>query len=324
MEIDRRKTLTELEGKDWGPPNFDSHLVTTIHALRYKPLEEFTVEDLRITIGQNIAVEWLLPMAIERLGDDPFAEGDFYQGDLLNAVLGIKPSFWSDHPELRQMVSEVVQEAEARRQELGGIEAEALEQGLKSFQLTHSSHPPPMSSPLQEVVVIERPEPDPGDGGILGEHGIIIWRTSCFVEKSRFGTSGWLYVVHFPQPNAYNCIEESRLVPIGEVVPLANCLGRDFEISYDRDGSGPDFITGTFRIPGGFWSIFEFRSAAVDEPSYEIRVPVRLYGQGIAKYHFVVPQAVLLDCQYIEETMSRLFEATEWRRINGPQSSWFC
>ena len=76
-DIDRRKTLTELEGKDWGPPNFDSHLVTTIHQVRHKPLEDFTVEDLRITIGQNIALQWLLPMAIERLRDDPFVEGDY-------------------------------------------------------------------------------------------------------------------------------------------------------------------------------------------------------------------------------------------------------
>ncbi len=89
-DLDRQKTLTELEERDWGPPNFGSHLVITIHQLRHKPLEQFTVEDLRITIGQNIALEWLLPMAIERLRDDPFAEGDFYRGDLLNAVLGIR------------------------------------------------------------------------------------------------------------------------------------------------------------------------------------------------------------------------------------------
>ena len=40
MTLDRRKTLTELEGQDWGPPNFDSHLIATIHQLRYKPLDQ--------------------------------------------------------------------------------------------------------------------------------------------------------------------------------------------------------------------------------------------------------------------------------------------
>ena len=186
------------------------------------------------------------------------------------------------------------------------------------------SHPSPMFSPLQKVVVIERLQPNPGDGGILGEHGIIVWHTSYFLEKSRFRTSGWLYVVHFAHSDAYDCIEESRLLPTGEFVPLANCLGRDFAISYDRDGSGPDAIGGTFRIPGGFWNTFEFRNAAVEEPSYAIRIPMRFYSAGIAKYNFSVPQAVLLDCQYIEEAMSNLFETKAWRRIAGPQSSWFC
>ena len=90
-----------------------------------------------------------------------------------------------------------------------------------------------------------------------------------FLEKSRIGTSGWLYVVHFPQPDAYEWIEESRLVPTGEVVPLASCLGHDFEISYDRDRICPDAVTGTFRIPGGFWNTFEFHGAAVEELTYE-------------------------------------------------------
>jgi hypothetical protein len=78
--------------------------------------------------------------------------------------------------------------------------------------MTHSPHPSPKFSPLQKVVVIERRQPEPSDGGILGQHGIIIWQTSCYVETSRFGTSGWLYVVHFPQSDTYDAVEGSRLV----------------------------------------------------------------------------------------------------------------
>ena len=48
----------------------------------------------------------------------------------------IKRSFWADHPELRQMVSEIVQQAAARRQELDEVEVQALEQGLKVFGLS--------------------------------------------------------------------------------------------------------------------------------------------------------------------------------------------
>ena len=67
--IDGNKTLTELEGRDWGPPTFESHLVTTIHRLRYKPLGQFTIEELRIGIGQYVGLKHLIPIAVERLRD---------------------------------------------------------------------------------------------------------------------------------------------------------------------------------------------------------------------------------------------------------------
>jgi len=136
--LDRRKPLTELEGQDWGPPNFDSHLVTTIHQLRHKPLEQFTVADMEVSIGQNMSLEFLLPIAIEYLQDDPLVEGDYYQGDLLNAVLRIQPTFWSNHPELRETIDRIAQQAAARRQELTEVEVEALEQSLKVFSLSAS------------------------------------------------------------------------------------------------------------------------------------------------------------------------------------------
>jgi hypothetical protein len=196
--------------------------------------------------------------------------------------------------------------------------------GRLQSTMNQHSHPPPEFLPLQKVLVVGKPLPSPGDGGILGEHGVVIWRSSYFVEKSRWGVSGWLYVVHFPQSDTYDGVEESRLVATDEVVALASCLGRDFEISYDRDGSGPEGIRGTFRIPGGFWNTFAFRSTAVEELSYEIRMPVRLYGAAIAKYRFAAPEAVLLDCPYIEGMMSEVFAAKQWRRIVGPKSWWFC
>ena len=97
---DLGKTLTELENDDWGEPNYDSHLVTTCHALRTKPLKDFDAENLRIMIGQDISLEFLIPVALEMLSKDPLAEGDFYQGDLLAAVMNIKAAYWKDNPTL--------------------------------------------------------------------------------------------------------------------------------------------------------------------------------------------------------------------------------
>jgi hypothetical protein len=80
-------TLEELDGEVWGEPDYPSHLVTTCHRLRKKDLDDFTIEDLRIMVGQGIALEHLVPRVLARLRDDPLAGGDFYSGDLLSALI---------------------------------------------------------------------------------------------------------------------------------------------------------------------------------------------------------------------------------------------
>ncbi len=87
VDFDIRRTLEALEAQDWGPPNFGSHLVTTCHALRKKPLCDFTNEDLRIMINQNFSLPYLLPIAVQLLKLEPLAEGDYHAGDLLCSVL---------------------------------------------------------------------------------------------------------------------------------------------------------------------------------------------------------------------------------------------
>jgi hypothetical protein len=95
---DSSKTLEELEGQNWGEPTYDSYLVKTIHRLRRKPIGEFTVEDLRIALGQQLGMEHLTVLALDHLEIDPLAEGDFYPGDLLKAVMSLPRSYWLTHP----------------------------------------------------------------------------------------------------------------------------------------------------------------------------------------------------------------------------------
>ncbi|MEE2937847.1 MAG: contact-dependent growth inhibition system immunity protein [Planctomycetota bacterium] len=54
-----------------------------------KPIEDFTSEDLRIMIGRNIGLQFLMPTVVTALEDNPLAEGDFYLGDLLKNVTSI-------------------------------------------------------------------------------------------------------------------------------------------------------------------------------------------------------------------------------------------
>jgi CDI immunity proteins len=114
--FDISRTLQDLEDKDRDEPPFPSYLVTTCHRLRRKPIREFSVEDLRIMIGQEIGLEYLVPVALERLAEDPFIHGDFFPGDLLRNVVSLPAGFWDAHPELRrEAVAVAVYAAEVLR-----------------------------------------------------------------------------------------------------------------------------------------------------------------------------------------------------------------
>lgn len=89
-------------------PTYKSSLVLTVHKLRRKPLEEYTIENLRVMIGQQVGLDYLMPLAIEKLTDNPMASGKYYPGDLLQSVLSVVPSFWKTHPDLYADVESVL------------------------------------------------------------------------------------------------------------------------------------------------------------------------------------------------------------------------
>jgi hypothetical protein len=62
-------------------------------------LRDLSTEDLRLLVGQNIGLHYLIPLALDLLEVDPWSEGDFYRGDLLMSVVQVETSFWSEHPE---------------------------------------------------------------------------------------------------------------------------------------------------------------------------------------------------------------------------------
>ncbi|QEG42257.1 contact-dependent growth inhibition system immunity protein [Roseimaritima ulvae] len=78
-------TLDELDPPAWRVADSDAGLIATCHRLRRKPLDAFTTEDLRVMIGQRIAIHILLPIAIDHIEADPLASGDCYAGDLFVA-----------------------------------------------------------------------------------------------------------------------------------------------------------------------------------------------------------------------------------------------
>lgn len=111
-------TLEQLDGEAWPRSDFDSYVVQTSQALRKKPIRSLSDEELRLAIGQQIGLEWLVRLALERLRDDPLLSGDFFPGDLLLNVLTVPGGFWPTHDAERAALETLLQGLESRRSEL--------------------------------------------------------------------------------------------------------------------------------------------------------------------------------------------------------------
>jgi len=139
QSFDRSKTLEELEADNWGEPPLETHLVRTCHRLRRKPLSEFDVEDLRIMIGQQIGLPYLMPIALELLEARPLAEGDYYPGDLLSAVLGLPGEVWRRNPDavrqMRRIATNAVQSLSVLNDESETGIRDSLMEFLRQFEM---------------------------------------------------------------------------------------------------------------------------------------------------------------------------------------------
>jgi contact-dependent growth inhibition (CDI) system CdiI-like immunity protein len=93
---------------------------TQTHQLRSKPVEDFTVEDMRIMIGRQLSLRNLVPIAIEVLQENPLAEGHCYPGDLLQAVLEVDRQYWRSNREQWEAVSEIVESVAFAQMKLSG------------------------------------------------------------------------------------------------------------------------------------------------------------------------------------------------------------
>lgn len=113
----KQKTIESLEKKVWTSLNKDegSYLIRICNDLRKKKLTDFTTEDLRIMIGQEIGLNFLIPLALETLTNELFAEGDYYEGDLLKNVLEINTEFWNNNKNYWLALNELTKD---RREEI--------------------------------------------------------------------------------------------------------------------------------------------------------------------------------------------------------------
>ncbi|HEX6170833.1 MAG TPA: contact-dependent growth inhibition system immunity protein [Chitinophagaceae bacterium] len=101
------KSIEQLEGvwERFDPP---TPLLEKVHRFRKVPISELTIEQLRLLIGQNVGLIYLIPIAIQKLRANIFAEGDLYEGDLLSSVLTSEDSFWEQHSLLKRELQDLL------------------------------------------------------------------------------------------------------------------------------------------------------------------------------------------------------------------------
>lgn len=117
------KTLENLEKRSTDNPNDKSYLIKRCSELYKTPLNEFKIEDLRIMIGQQIGLDYLIPLAIDTLKNNLFAEGDHFEGDLLKNVLSVDTFFWNNNKKHWQILNDLIKN---RRDEIKKAKFETI------------------------------------------------------------------------------------------------------------------------------------------------------------------------------------------------------
>lgn len=97
--LTERRSLEQLEGEDWGAPDSArTPLIARCLHLRKRPLDTLELGDIRLLVGQQIGLEYIVPAALGLIAVDVLKEADLYPGDLLYALLRVDNGYWSLHP----------------------------------------------------------------------------------------------------------------------------------------------------------------------------------------------------------------------------------
>ncbi|WP_255724187.1 contact-dependent growth inhibition system immunity protein [Terrimonas ginsenosidimutans] len=64
------------------------------------PIKDLSKEQVRLLLSQDIGTIFLLDKTIQILEEDILADGDFYPGDLLSALLNVSEVYWKSNSDL--------------------------------------------------------------------------------------------------------------------------------------------------------------------------------------------------------------------------------
>ncbi len=125
MENIDNKSIRELEGWKWKSeiPKRETHggIESRYYELHNIPISKLGIDDIRFLIGQNSALEYLVPKAIKELQKNLFIETEYYEGDLFCSLVKInnEPNYWQSHEEEKKSLINLYNE---QKKMLGTLE----------------------------------------------------------------------------------------------------------------------------------------------------------------------------------------------------------
>ncbi|PZT74766.1 MULTISPECIES: contact-dependent growth inhibition system immunity protein [unclassified Streptomyces] len=103
------QTLDELDAPRWPDASAGStQLVRKVHALRRVPLGELRAADLRVLVSQQVALAYVVPLAVRLLLEEPLLDAYYYEGDLLLTTVNVPAPVWDLFPELARELRDAV------------------------------------------------------------------------------------------------------------------------------------------------------------------------------------------------------------------------
>ena len=106
----RQKSIENLEKDFWGqPPKASTPLVNKVHELRTIQIEKLEPKDIRLLIGQNVGLKYLIPLALDILRDNLFVDAELYDGDLLKTVMNVNDDFWLNNKDVKSQLDDLLQ-----------------------------------------------------------------------------------------------------------------------------------------------------------------------------------------------------------------------
>ncbi len=128
------KSIEQLENDYWTEPKeLASGLVVNCHKYRKIPIDELTIEQLRLLISQKIGLKYIVELGINELDKNILAEGDFYEGDLLVAISALPIEFWNKNKtEFLTFKNIVERNSELIKLELGEKKFDRINENIKA------------------------------------------------------------------------------------------------------------------------------------------------------------------------------------------------